>query len=94
MDYRSGRCVGPGGKRGDSNAGVTRGGRAKDGRGWRGFGVLAGLHFDGGDQAKARQWLQATMAAGGNTVIGPAKYKLAGDAGRRTFDVKASGSEW
>jgi len=43
---------------------------------------------------KARQWLQASFAGGGSTVIGPAKYKLAGDAGRRTFDIKASGSDW
>jgi hypothetical protein len=34
------------------------------------------------------------MAGGGTAVIGPAKYKLAGDANRRVFDVKASGSEW
>ena len=76
------------------NAVVTQSGPAKDALALRVFAVLAGLHFDGADQAKARQWLQATIAAGGNTVIGPAKYKLAGDAGRRTFDVKASGSEW
>lgn len=76
------------------NAVVTQSGAAKDTVPLRLFGVMAGLHFDGADQVKARQWLQATIAAGGNTVIGPAKYKLAGDAGRRIFDIKASGSEW
>ena len=73
---------------------VTQSGPAKDALPLRVFGVLAGLHFDGADQAKARAWLQASVAAGGTTIIGPAKYKLAGDAGRRTLDIKASGSEW
>jgi hypothetical protein len=76
------------------NAVVTQSGPAKDALSLRVFGVLAGLHFEGADQAKAREWLQASIAGGGTTVIGPAKYKLAGDAGRRTFDIKASGSEW
>jgi hypothetical protein len=76
------------------NAVVTQSGPAKDALGLRLFGVVAGLHFDGADQAQARKWLEASIASGGTTVIGPAKYKLAGDAGRRTFDVKASGSEW
>jgi hypothetical protein len=76
------------------NAVVSQSGPAKDVAPLRLFGVLAGLHFDGGDPARARQWLAATFEAGGNTVIGPAKYKLAGDANRRIFDIKASGSEW
>ncbi|HEX7485493.1 MAG TPA: hypothetical protein VF332_05035 [Vicinamibacterales bacterium] len=76
------------------NAVVTQSGPAKDAVALRMFGVLAGLHFDGADPAKAREWLQASMADGGNTIIGPAKYKLAGDSGRRTFDIKAGGSEW
>ena len=76
------------------NAVVTQSGSAKDALCLRLFGVLAGLHFDGADQAQAKKWLEASMAGGGTTVIGPAKYKLAGDANRRTFDVKASGSEW
>ena len=76
------------------NAVVTQSGPAKDAPYLRLFGVLAGLHFDGADQAQARKWLEASMAGGGTTVIGPAKYKLTGDANRRTFDVKASGSEW
>jgi len=76
------------------NAVVTQTGSAKDELPLRVFGVLAGLHFSGADPVKARQWLQASFAGGGSTVIGPAKYKLAGDAGRRTFDIKASGSDW
>ncbi len=73
---------------------VEQSGPAKDALPLRLFGTVAGLHFDGADPAKARAWLQATMASGGTTEIGPAKYKLAGDANRRIFDVKASGLEW
>jgi len=58
------------------------------------FTVLAGLHFDGGDPAQAREWLTKTLEGGGTVEIGPAKYKLAGDPNRRVFDIKASGSEW
>jgi hypothetical protein len=72
---------------------VTQSGPARDALALRVFGVLAGLHFDGADQARAREWMQASIA-GGTTVIGPAKYKLGGDAGRRTLDIKASGSDW
>ena len=76
------------------NAVVIQSGPAKDAVPLRFFGVLAGLHFDGGEPAQAREWLTKTFEAGGNTVIGPAKYKLAGDAKRRVFDIKASNSEW
>jgi hypothetical protein len=76
------------------NAVVTQSGPAKDALPLRLFDVLAGLRFDGGDRAKAREWLGATLATGGATVIGPAKYKLAGDPSRRTLDLKASGSDW
>jgi hypothetical protein len=76
------------------NAVVTQSGPAKDAIPLRLFGVMAGLHFDGANPAQAKAWLATTIEAGGNTVIGPAKYKLAGDPGRRVFDVKAGGSEW
>ena len=76
------------------NAVVTQSGPAKDALCLRLFGVMAGLHFEGADRAQAMKWLETSIAGGGTTVIGPAKYKLAGDANRRTFDVKASGSEW
>jgi hypothetical protein len=75
------------------NAVVTQSGPPRDALALRVFEVLAGLHFDGADQAKARGWLRASIA-GGTTVIGPAKFKLAGDGGRRTLDIKASGSDW
>jgi hypothetical protein len=58
------------------------------------FTALAGLHFDGGDPVQARQWVQKTMAGGGQTVFGPAKFKLSGDVTRRVLEIKASGSEW
>jgi hypothetical protein len=58
------------------------------------FTNLAGLHFDGADPAKAREWVQKTMAEGGQTVFGPAKFKLSGDVTKRTLEIKASGSEW
>jgi hypothetical protein len=76
------------------NAVVEQSGPAKDAAPRRLFGALAGLHFDGGDTGKAREWLAASFEAGGATVIGPAKYKLAGDPNRRVLDIKASGSEW
>ena len=76
------------------NAVVSQSGPAKDALCLRLFGVMAGLHFDGADQVQAKKWLEASIAGGGTTVIGPAKYKLTGDANRRTFDMKASGSEW
>jgi hypothetical protein len=76
------------------NAVVEQSGPAKGELPLRLFGVLAGLHFDGADQAKLRTWLQSTIDAGGLTEFGPTKYKLAGDANRRVFDMKASGSEW
>lgn len=76
------------------NAVVTQSGPAKDVPCLRLFGTLAGLHFEGADQAAAKKWLADTLTAGGMTTIGPAKYQLAGDANRRVFDVKASGSDW
>ncbi len=76
------------------NAVVSQSGPAKDAPCLRVFGALAGLHFEGADRAQAQKWLEASLAGGGATEIGPAKYKLAGDANRRVFDVKASGSEW
>jgi hypothetical protein len=76
------------------NAVVTQGGVAKDALPLRVFAALAGLRFEGADQVKARGWMEASIAAGGSTSIGPAKYKLSGDANRRVLDLKAAGSEW
>jgi hypothetical protein len=76
------------------NAVVTQSGAAKDALPLRVFAVMAGLRFESADPAKAREWVNGAIAEGGTTVIGPAKYRLAGDANRRVFDIKASGSEW
>jgi hypothetical protein len=59
------------------------------------FVTLAGLHFEGCDAPAARRWVvQAIEAGGGDTAFGPAKFKVRGDLGRLTLDIKASGSEW
>jgi hypothetical protein len=73
---------------------VSQSGTAKDAVPLRLFTVLAGLHFDGADPAASKKWVDTTIAGGGNTVVGPAKLKLGGAANRRTFEMKASGSEW
>lgn len=76
------------------NAVVTQSGPPKDSLPLRVFVALAGLRFESADQPKAREWMKASIADGGTLVIGPAKYRLAGDASRRVLDIKASGSEW
>jgi hypothetical protein len=76
------------------NAVVTQSGPAKDALPLRLFTALAGLRFEGADPAKAREWIQASIAAGGTTPIGPARYKLSGDANRRVLDLKSADSEW
>ncbi len=76
------------------NAVVSQSGAAKDTIPLRLFGVLAGLHFEAADLPQAREWVDKTIETGGSTTIGPAKYRLAGDANRRVLDIKASGSEW
>jgi len=73
---------------------VTQVGVAKDERVTPLFTSLAGLHYEGCEPAKAREWVAKTIAKGGDTTFGPAKYRLRGDALRRTLDIKASGSEW
>jgi len=76
------------------NAVVTQSGPAKDALPLRLFEVLAGLRFEEADQAKARDWMRASIATGGSTAIGPARYKLSGDANRRVLDLKSADSEW
>jgi hypothetical protein len=76
------------------NAVVTQGGVAKDALPLRVFAALAGLRFEGADQSKARGWMEASIAAGGSTAIGPARYRLSGDANRRVLDLKSAESEW
>jgi hypothetical protein len=59
------------------------------------FVAIAGLHFEGADAPKAREWvLAATTAGGGETAFGPAKFRVSGDLGKMTLDIKASGSDW
>jgi hypothetical protein len=76
------------------NAVVAQSGPAKDALPLRLFEALAGLRFEEADQAKAREWMRASIATGGTTAIGPARYKLSGDANRRVLDLKSADSEW
>ncbi len=76
------------------NAVVTQSGPAKDALPLRLFEALAGLRFEEADQAKAREWMRASIATGGAMAIGPARYKLSGDANRRVLDLKSADSEW
>jgi hypothetical protein len=55
---------------------------------------LASARYNGGDPAKAIAWVEQQLAAGGQTMIGPASLKLSGDPGRVVFEIKAPGSEW
>ena len=56
--------------------------------------TVAGVTYQGAEPAKARKWVEKTMATGGETMLGPASYKLRGEPRRRTLDIKAPGSEW
>ncbi len=76
------------------NASVSQSDQPKDSRVLPLFTALAGLRFNGADPAKAREWVEESVARGGQTVFGPAKFKLSGDVTRRTLEIKASGSEW
>jgi hypothetical protein len=59
------------------------------------FVSLAGLHFEGADAPKAREWvLKAIESGGGETTFGPAKFRVSGDLGKMTLEIKASGSDW
>ncbi len=60
------------------------------------FLALAGLHYDGGDPAQAREFVLNAMATpgGGQTTIGPGKFRVSGDLLRMTLDIKAAGSDW
>jgi hypothetical protein len=76
------------------NASVSQSDQPKDARVLPLFTALAGLHFIGSEPAQAREWVEKTVASGGQTVFGPAKFKLSGDVTRRVLEIKASGSEW
>jgi hypothetical protein len=59
------------------------------------FVSVAGLHFEGADAPKAREWvLKALDAGGGDTEFGPAKFRVSGDISKMVLEIKASGSDW
>jgi hypothetical protein len=59
------------------------------------FVSLAGLHFEGSDAPKAREWvLKALEAGGGDASFGPARFRVSGDISRMTLEIKATGSDW
>jgi hypothetical protein len=58
------------------------------------FVAMAGLHYDGGDAAQARAWVLKAIAAPGETIFGPGKFRVSGDLSKMTLDIKASGSDW
>ena len=68
------------------NASVTQSDQPKDVRVLPLFTALAGLHFNGADPAQAREWVEKTVAGGGQTVFGPAKFKLSGELTRRVLE--------
>jgi hypothetical protein len=59
------------------------------------FVSLAGLHYEGADAPKAREWvLRAIDAGGGDTVFGAATFRVSGDISKMVLEIKASGSDW
>lgn len=58
------------------------------------FVALAGLHYDGGDAARARTWALKAIEAPGDATFGPGKFKISGDLMKMTLDIKASGADW
>jgi hypothetical protein len=55
---------------------------------------LSGLPYQGAEPVKAREWTRRAIPSGGDLTIGPAKFRVRGDARKLTLDIKASGSEW
>lgn len=76
------------------NASVVQSDQPKDTRVLPLFTALAGLRFNGAEPAQARDWMEKTIASGGQTAFGPAKFKVSGDVTRRVLEIKASGSDW
>lgn len=76
---------------------VTQSGEAKEAIALPLLGYFAGLKYQGADPAKARAWIETSVAARGETAqmrIGLAKYKLSGDLSRLVLEIKAAGSDW
>ncbi len=55
---------------------------------------IAGLRITGVDRTAAKTWVDQHIQIGGQTRLGPAKFKISGDLARLVFEVKAPGSEW
>ncbi len=55
---------------------------------------FAGSRYEGANPAQAVAWVEQNAPTGGRTMIGPASYRLSGDAGRVVLEIKAPGSEW
>lgn len=55
---------------------------------------FAALRYRGAEPGRAKAWIDATVGGGGQTMFGPASYKLAGDLSRLVLDIKAPGSDW
>lgn len=55
---------------------------------------IAGLRITDVDRTAAKTWVDQHIQIGGQTRIGPAKFKISGDLTRLVFEVKAPGSEW
>ncbi|MGD9932882.1 MAG: hypothetical protein AB7T37_04115 [Dehalococcoidia bacterium] len=56
------------------------------------LGYLATLPYDRADPAKARAWVEANISAGGELVIGDARFTLSGPKGGRSLDIVAVGA--
>lgn len=54
---------------------------------------LASLPYKDADPAKAQEWVTANVAAGGETVIGSARFVISGPAGARSLDIVAIGAK-
>jgi hypothetical protein len=55
---------------------------------------IAALRITNVDRAAAKTWVEQHIQIGGQTRLGPAKFKISGDLARLVFEVKAPGSEW
>jgi hypothetical protein len=58
------------------------------------FVALAGLHYEGGDAPRARQWVLGAIESPGEVTFGPGKFRVSGNLAKLTLDMKASGSDW
>jgi len=73
---------------------VTQSSQPTIGRALDLFEYVAGLSYDGAEPANAKTWVESQLESGGQTMIGPAKYKVSGNLSRLVLEIKAPGSEW